>query len=283
LILVDEIDLFLHQDALQRLLGKLQEHCTTERKQLIFTTHFPPVAQMYDKICIYSLNRVPSRTVVWRGYSYEAMCHITGRQERPILCYVEDDVADQIVARVASELGIRKFVQIGRYGPAENAFSLCAGLQLANQSMKHTLAVLDGDVYGTASERRDRIGLVLTGNMHFHDHERRKLQRLVRTLAPAKSAQGRRYSPEQMLHRMLRSLDRETIAADRREVFDIAQGVVNVPEKHGFLNEIIDRTGESRANALLIIVGLASSASEWRRYTRVVRAWLTKQKFDLKL
>ena len=75
--------------------------------QLIFTTHFPPVAEMYDEMCIYSLNRVPAKTVVWRGYSYEAMRHITGEQERPILCYVEDDVAEQIVARVATELRIR--------------------------------------------------------------------------------------------------------------------------------------------------------------------------------
>ena len=71
LILVDEIDLFLHQDALHRMLCKLREYCAATNKQLVFTTHFPPVAEMYDEMCIYTLNRVPSKTVVWRGYSYE--------------------------------------------------------------------------------------------------------------------------------------------------------------------------------------------------------------------
>ena len=178
LILIDEIDLFLHQDALQRLLHELRNHCAEKHKQLIFTTHFPPVAEMYDEMSVCTIHRAPTKTVVWRGYSYEAMRHITGKQERPISCYVEDDVAEYIAARVAAELGIRKFVQFGRYGPAVNAFSLSAGLYLSNQSTNHTLAVLDGDVYGLRTERRSRVNAVITGNQPIHDSQRKDLMRM---------------------------------------------------------------------------------------------------------
>jgi predicted ATPase len=283
LILVDEIDLFLHQDALQRLLGKLQEHCEARHKQLIFTTHFPPVADMYDKLCVYTLNRVPSKTVIWCGYSYEAMRHITGRQDRPISCYVEDDVAEQIIARVAAQLAIRKFVRLGHYGPAANAFSLCAGLYLSNESTAHTLAVLDGDVYGLKAERRGRVNAAISGNQPIHMAQRNALMRMVRTLRPTKNDSGQLLSPEQVLHRMLHSLAVAVIPADRAELHEIALGITNVPERHAFVNNIIEYTGESREIALSKIVELASLSNEWNHYTRVVRAWLSKQKAELGL
>jgi ABC-type lipoprotein export system ATPase subunit len=283
LILVDEIDLFLHQDALQRLLVKLREHCEVKNKQLIFTTHFPPIAEMYDDMCIYTLNRVPAKTVVWRGYSYEAMRHITGKQERPISCYLEDDVAEQIVSRVATQLGIRKFVQFGRYGPAVNAFSLCAGLYLSNESTDNTLAILDGDVYRSPSERRARVKSVITGDQPEHDEQRTELMRLVRTLNPVKDANGNLLSPEQVLHRMLHGLSPAVIPADRADLHGIALGVVNVPDRHGFVDQIIDYTGESRQVALSQIVKLASLSNKWSSYTRIVRGWLNRQKIDLAL
>jgi len=283
LILVDEIDLFLHQDALQRLLGKLQEHCEAKHKQLVFTTHFPPVADMYDRMCIYTLNRVPTKTAIWRGYSYEAMRHITGKQDRPISCYVEDDVAEQIVARVAAQLAIRKFVRFGHYGPAANAFSLCAGLYFSKESTAHTLAILDGDVYGTKTERRDRVKAVITGNQPIHTTQRNELMRLVRTLNPTKNTAGQLLSPEQVLHRMLHGLPAAVVPTERSELHEIALGIVNVPERHAFVNKIIEHTGESREVALSRIVELASLSTEWANYTRVVRGWLSKQKEELSL
>jgi ABC-type lipoprotein export system ATPase subunit len=283
LILVDEIDLFLHQDALHRMLRNLREHCITKNKQLIFTTHFPPVAEMYDEMCIYTLNRTPAKTVVWRGYSYEAMRHITGTQERPISCYVEDDVAEQIVARVAAQLGIRKFVEFGKYGPAVNAFSLCAGLYLSKQSTENTLAVLDGDVYGSRTERRTRIKSVITGDQPIHDKQRNELMKLVRTFTPMKGADGKRLSPEQVLNRMLHRADPALVPVDRAELHGIALSVVNVPERHGYVNQIISHTGESREVALSKIVEIASLTPDWPRYTRVVRKWLANQKAKLAL
>lgn len=283
LILVDEIDLFLHQDALQRLLSKLKAHCAEKKKQLVFTTHFPPVAQMYDEMCIYTLNYSTTKTVVWRGYSYEAMRHITGEQQRPISCYVEDDVAEQIVARVATELGIRKFVVFGHYGPAANAFSLAAGLRLSAANVDNAIAILDGDVHGTWNARMERIKSIWSGDQPVHDQERADLIRMILTLTPIRNAAGLLLSPEQVLHQMLHGLAVANIPADRKELHGLALGVVNVPDKHGFVNQIIEHTGESREIALSKIVELASTSTRWRYYTRLVRKWLEVQKQKLGL
>jgi len=283
LILVDEIDLFLHQDALHRMLSILREHCTTKNKQLVFTTHFPPVAEMYENVSIYTLNRTTTKTVVYQGYSYEAMRHITGTQDRPISCYVEDDVAEHIVSRVAAQLGIRRFVKSVRYGCAVNAFSLASGLYFSDQSDDQSLIVLDGDVYGSRTERRTRIRQVVTGDQPMHDEQRRKVMSSVRSLRPAKGATGKALSPEQVLHRMLHAISRDKVPSDRAELHEIALGVVNVPDRHGLVDAIIGNTGESREVALSKVVELASLSPDWARYTRVVRTWLSKKKKDLGL
>lgn len=107
--------------------------------------------------------------------------------------------------------------------------------------------------------------------------------RLVRTLSPTKNAGGQLLSPEQVLHRMLHSLAPAVIPADRAELHGIALGIINVPERHAFVNKIIEHTGESREIALSKIVELASLSNDWNNYTRVVRRWLSKQKAELGL
>jgi ABC-type lipoprotein export system ATPase subunit len=287
LILIDEIDLFLHQDALQRLLGKLHEHCEAKHKQLIFTTHFPPVADMYDKMCIYTLNRVPSKTVIWRGYSYEAMRHITGTQQKPIQCYVEDDVAELIVMCIGEELGISRFIQVGKYGPADNAFSVAADLQLSGVNVESMVAILDGDVYGNWKVgekcRKERIKKAIVGTGSGHLAQRKKLIRLVRSFKPVVAENGEMKSPEQVLHAMLHAIDPQFIPQNRKVLHDLALGVQNVTDRHGFVNKIIEFTGERRDIALSKLIELAALAPAWSAYTKPVRHWLTKKKAALAL
>jgi hypothetical protein len=157
LILIDEIDLFLHQDALSRLLRKLNTHCASKGKQLIFTTHFPPVAKMYHDISVKTLHSAAGKTIVWNGYSEAALRGITGLLEKPISIFVEDDVSAAIVDRVANELQVRPYIEVGAYGPASNAFSLAVGIFLSGRPLDDVLVILDGDVMSDKSVRRDRV------------------------------------------------------------------------------------------------------------------------------
>ncbi|MFZ4108688.1 MAG: AAA family ATPase [Candidatus Planktophila sp.] len=287
LILIDELDLFLHQDALQRLLGKLQQHCISKHKQLIFTTHFPPIAEMYKEVCIYTLNRVPARTVIWRGYSYEALRHITGTQLKPIQLYVEDDVSELIVMCIAEELGISRFIQIGYFGAADNAFSMAAGLLLSEKNLDSTIAILDGDVYGSwktgNQSRKDRIKKAITGTGPEHLAQRKKLIRMVRSFSRVDTVSGIMNSPEQILHSMLHLVGSHLVPNNRKVLHKIALGVHNVPERHGFVNKIIEITGEQRGIALSKLIEIASLAPTWSEYTRPVRYWLNRRKAALAL
>lgn len=271
LILIDEIDLFLHQDALQRLLGKLDEHCRAKKKQLVFTTHFPPVAKMYDQMSVMTLHRTPEKTIVWNGYSHAALRHITGTQEKPISVFAEDDVAEAIIAQVARELRIRPYTQIGHYGPAANAFALGAGMVLSGRPIDNTLIVLDGDVLSSRIERTTLVNKNLTGNGQVHNTQRKQLKAMIRPLWAIDAK-----SPEQILHTFMHELNAATLGLDveNTDLLAIAHGVVNVPERHGFIGKIIEHTGESREVALSKIVPLAAKSAGWKRYTRLIRLWL---------
>lgn len=276
LILIDEIDLFLHQDALGRLINICSDHCTDKNKQLIFTTHFPPVGNVYDNVSITSLHRVSERTLSWKGYSYEAIEFLTGEPVRPISLHVEDDVAEAIVSKVAGDLGIRKYVNIGHFGPWKNGFSLGAGLVLSGKPIDNTLVLLDGDQCSKRSERVPQVNASLTGNGEGHDGQRASLLAMVRCL---KDTQRR--SPEQVLHSMVVGLPPADGDAEDQALAHIARGIVNVPERHGLVDLIIANSGESREVALSKIVRLASRSPHWSRYVRLVDVWLRQRKSAL--
>lgn len=280
LILVDELDLFLHQEAMDRLIDVMVDHCEKQNKQLVFTTHFPAVADLYAKVNISTIHRIGDKTSVWRGYSYEALRFITGKQEKPLAIHVEDDVALTIVSKVAADLGLRKYLEVGRYGPAKNAFTLGAGLILNGTSTSNSLIVLDGDIYTTEVERRKQVGDALTGTAPVNDTQREELFALIWLF---KAEEG--LAPEQMLHRMLGTI-KESDLGDESEkaLLRIAQTINAVPEKHGYVNRIIELSGEeSRAVALRAVVNLAAKAAYWSTYTEPVVQWLNTKKDELNL
>lgn len=278
LILIDEIDLFLHQDALTKLMNYLVEHCTDRNKQLVVTTHFPPIASMYDRVSVKTLHRTPQKTQIWSGYSSAALRRITGINTRDVFVYVEDDVAYAIAAKVAAELNMRPHVEIILYGPAINAFKVGAGLILANEPLERTLIVLDGDLYTSRTERIQRINSELTGTEAHRPAQRRQLKKMIISLR----ARDRR-KPEQSINEMIQSLDRNALSAEDRSLFDIASGIIQMPNTHGLINDVIDQTGEQRAVVLNQLMTLASQADDWEGYTRSVRLALQRIRNDLNI
>jgi ABC-type lipoprotein export system ATPase subunit len=283
LLLIDEIDLFLHQDALEKLLRCLNEHCASQQKQLVFTTHFPPVAKMYRDISVQTLHSASGKTIVLSGYSHAALRGITGINEKPISIFVEDDVATAIVRRVATELHILPFVEVGGFGSAENAFALAAGLQLSGRPLENILVVMDGDKSSEKPERLNKIKDILTGTEEGRKAAQKRAASLVRRLAPVKAMEGKLLSPEQMLHRMLHSITDAVLDAEDAQLLGLARAVVNMPDRHGLINTIIESSGDERPVTLANLVKLASKAADWPRFTRLLRFWLTGRKAALNL
>lgn len=274
LLLIDEIDLFLHQDALSRLLAIVRDHCAKNNKQLVFTTHFPPVANMYADIAVKMLQATPAKTIVWNGYSPAALGDITGIEEKPISVYVEDDVAEAIVARVATDLRIRPYLRIRRYGAAINAFGLGVGMFLSGKSLSNNLILQDGDIFETKIGRRECTQKLLTGTEKDRDKDRKVVCSIIRPLSANMTEKSQKKSPEQMLHHFLHSLIPTGLDNESVDLLSLAQKVISVPERHGLVDKIVILSGEDRSVALSKLVKLASQANGWNRYTRIIRFWL---------
>jgi ABC-type lipoprotein export system ATPase subunit len=278
LILIDEIDLFLHQDALTRLIAALHEHCARRNKQLVMTTHFPPVANMYHDVSIITMHRTQERTVYWNGYSLAALRHITGVASREVTIYVEDDLVESIVSQLAIELRMRPQTDIFLYGAAINAFKLAAGLALAGRELAHVLIVQDGDLYASKAERRDKIARELTGTEVFRSEQRKEVLRRIRSLAPRE-----RVSPERAINEMLRAMPNDNLSAEEIDLLEIARNVVNAADGHSLVGSIVHYTGECRAVALSRIMKLASKSDGWERYTRVIRGAMVEIRHALNI
>uniref|UniRef100_UPI003157F9EC AAA family ATPase n=1 Tax=Pseudomonas sp. PSKL.D1 TaxID=3029060 RepID=UPI003157F9EC len=266
LILIDEIDLFLHQDALSRLIESLHDHCSKKNKQLVMTTHFPPIAKMYNNVSITTLHRTPEKTVYWSGYSLAALRHITGELSREITIYVEDDLASAIIGQIALDLRMRPQVDIVMYGAAINAFKLASGLVLAGRPLDSVLIVQDGDLYSSKCERRDRVSQEITGTEVFRAQQRKNVLGRIRPLKPKNLE-----SPERAINNLLRSIPNDNLSPDEIDLLEIARNVVNARDDHSLVSTIVAHTGESRAIALSRIVKLASKAADWKRYTQIIR------------
>lgn len=278
LILVDEIDLFLHQEALLRLIEELVKECKTHHKQLVFTSHFPSVAKLYKNVLIATLHRTADRTISWEGYSPAALRTITGDFTALLQIFVEDDIAEAIIQQVAMELGVRQYISTICVGAASNAFSMASGLVLSAIDTENVAVFLDGDVLVTEEERNAIAKKVLTGTEQNIDVKRKQLCALIRYFSPYALQ-----SPEQTLHRLIHSIEPKIVRGQTSNLLDTCLEVVNAAEKHGFVDDMLKRTGQKREVELFRIVELAAQATGWTAYTAQVREWLTTRAAQLNL
>lgn len=98
LILIDEIDLLLHQDALVRLLRILDDIAIKKKLQIIFTTHAHSITHL-GYIDFRHLHQTPSKTLCFNDTKPGALRRLTGENTRPLEVFVEDDLASYLIKK----------------------------------------------------------------------------------------------------------------------------------------------------------------------------------------
>lgn len=276
LILIDEIDLLLHSEALHRLLEVINDYANTKKLQVVFTTHRESIVNLDSFIAVRHIYRspvAPHQTFCFEETKPDALTRLTGQPHRPLSICCEDDVATAIVEKVAHQAGVRKFVEISCFGAADNCFTLAAALQLNGQGLGNSLLVLDGDRYSAEQERKDRIGKVLTGNSP-HDQTRRDeaLSKIVQFNSQSQLC------PEQELHAMIISQQPSGSDPAKDEVITTAHGIVAVADPHDYLNNLIDKLGDRRPVGLQRIIEVAAQSALWNDYIKTVKAWFEEKR-----
>jgi len=271
LILIDELDLLLHDSATKNLIKVVSKRAQNYNLQVIFTTHRESIIELSDLINIRHIFGTSEKTLCFNETKPDAINRLTGTQPRLIEVFVEDDLAVAIIKKVAGQLGISRHVSVQRFGAAINCFTVLAGLHLRGENCDRSIFVLDGDVYRTREEQGKRLKAVLTGN-----DERAKLLREV-SLERIKCLNlPENTKPEKYIHSIIIGL-KDTDNNECNEIIGVAKQIVAVDNSHKYVDDIIKRLDWNRDVGLSKIIDLFSSTQEWISYVVNVKDWLTLQ------
>lgn len=273
LVIIDEIDLTLHNAALMRLINYLVEKGRSRHIQFIFSSHSEALTKRKD-INVRHLLQTPKKTLCFNESNPECMESMTGEILRPIEIYVEDILAKTIVAQVAKELGISKRVVIKQYGSCTNAFVASSGMHMLGQSLDHKLFVLDGDACCTEEEREKQLKKYYSGT---EPDKEQKRDEVLRHISQLDLPDGE--LPEKYINHILR----EDIENQNAEIVALAKSIIEPDDSHKYLDDIIDGLGDEESIGLYKVIEELSKHPEWKSYTKSVRNWLINEKNNLSL
>jgi ABC-type lipoprotein export system ATPase subunit len=273
LIIIDEIDLLLHQDALIKLMGVLNDIAIAKNLQIIFTTHAQSLLEL-NFIAVRHLYQTPSKTLCFTKTKPDALQRLTGTQVRPLEAFVEDDLAFALVKKISAEEGLSKYVSIKEFGAAINCFTSVSGAILNNlDNQENMIFILDGDEYSTDAEKEDKINRVLTGTTPAHDLQRQSaLEKITQFNLP----NGER--PESYYHSVICALDNAVLNLEQREIVEAARGIGNPGNNHKYFDDVIDRMDFSRDVGLSKLVDLLSLTPEWEHIKENIKIWLDSKR-----
>jgi len=269
LVLIDEIDLLLHQDALFRLTETLNQIAIDKHLQIIFTTHAQSLLSL-DFIAFRHLYQTPYKTLCFNQTKPDALQRLTGRQVRPLEVFVEDDLAYTLVKKICSDEGLSKYVSINKFGAAINCFTAVCGTILNNiENFENMLFVIDGDEYKTDEMKRVNIKRVLTGNNMVHDLQRiQAFEKITQFIIPDDAR------PEQYYHSLICRLNDTTLTPEQLEVINAARQIGNPGNKHKYFDDVIERMDFTRDVGLSKLVDLLSLTAEWNNIKSNIKTWL---------
>jgi AAA15 family ATPase/GTPase len=187
LILIEELDISLHESAIRSLINFLCGEAESRNLQIVFTTHWLGIQEFFEKLNIVSLYEEPeNKTIVLRdGFDPQFVHHLDGRYEslRQISVWTEDAFAGKILSYIAREKGVIQFLKIKNFGSIQNAYTVAAAMALFDDKLDRTVIVTDGDECLLLEEKQDQINHSLSGNGDLVERQRETALSLIVDLA----------------------------------------------------------------------------------------------------
>lgn len=274
LLLIDELDLLLHDDAFQKLLTVICQRAEKQNLQVIFTTHRESVIDRED-INIRHIYNTENKTLCLNETKPDALKRLTGDFNRLINIFVEDDVSTKIIHHVCSSLKLKKYVEVSRFGAASNCFTMSAGLYLQKPDLENVLFVWDGDLveYRDADKRDKAVKKVLTGD---DSHAIELRQKVLNSITQYNVDE--KVSPELFLYQTIKELNTESFTEAEDELYQIVRGLPIQSDNHKYLNKVVDELGETKDSTLTRLIQLASKSDRWHDFISPVFIWLEAKK-----
>ena len=154
LVIIDEIELGLHQSAQKRLISELKNICLSRKIQVICTTHSPAILARVPPSSRYYIDSYENETVAIRGIASQyAAGKLAEEHSKELTIYVEDGIAADILFATFNK-EMRSRISVIPIGSDSAVISHLAGLRKAN-SQEKIMAVLDGDKSKEIASRKN--------------------------------------------------------------------------------------------------------------------------------
>lgn len=272
LFLIDELDLTLHTSALMKLVDEMTRVAQHKHLQIVFTTHREELALRKDINIRHIWKTANSNdTFVLDHTSPDCLLRLTGKMEKQLEVYVEDDLAEYIARQVARDKGLLPYTSFLRFGAIENAFVVAAGCDIQEADSDNKIFLLDGDKYRTDAERMTQMQKCYSGNEVDRNARRLRAISHIRQFTLPDGEQ-----PEHYLWMQLKSTNND-LAMAAQEVIAVAE------DKHAYLYDVQMRCGESRDAFLTRLTSMLSQEPFWNGYVAELASWLDDRKRELEL
>ena len=280
LIVIDEIDLTLHNAALSKLINHIVRFAADRHHQFVFTSHRQELALRDDINIRHIVQTVDGvLTQCFEQTTPECVERLTGNAVRPLTIMVEDNVAKAIVNAIAQELDLKSKIEIHTYGDASNAFNVISGLSCSGKFDENIIAVTDGDCYHTSDERTKQMRKSLSGNEVGKEELR---QQLLHSILQFNLPENK--TPDEYLHQMLTKMPEGP--EEDNELLRAAKAIVGVYDKHQKIKDIGQQLGDSDEiilNRIMTQLKRPDNVDNWVAYTDPIRVWLQSRKAALNL
>lgn len=278
LVLIDEIDLLLHTDALLRFLDEIHTVAEHNKLQVIFTTHADAVLKK-DYIAVKHLYQTPEQTLCFEKSYPDFIYRLTGASSTEYEIFVEDDVAYAIAEQVCLDNRIKKYVDIKTFGTGDIGIrSACGFVVNEEDRLDKVLFVTDGDKnYYTDDHQSQLVDSFFHGDDPALEDKRNKAKGIISKLVMPDNE----IAPEKYYRDSILSLDTETLQGEELELYNLLNEVVVPANTHDYFNIVIDRLGSSRPVVLSRLVSLLKKSANWPIIVGNVQSWIDGFKDNL--
>lgn len=277
LILIDEIDILLHQDALTKLLDIINIRARKKHLQIIFTTHnheilkleyisFRHIYHQKDKDNI-------ERTFCLNDANPEAIRRLTGTQEVGITIFVEDILSEAIISQLCKTLKIQKNVRILKFGSSENCYTIAVGLFLSGQLNDNIILITDGDVDRTEDEKKAKIKAKYAGNESGKEERVIEILKHIKQFSIPDDTKPEEYYIEQVLNKS--NVD---VAVNNEEFLSELRNCPTRQNHHEYLSFPISQVFQDSIVGYYVFAEMLSSTLAWNSIVAPIKSWLSDRK-----
>lgn len=189
LLVIDEIELGLHEEAQERFIEELKKLCSDTRCQIICSTHSYTILKKLPPEARFFLEKKGKKTKITSGISAELACKkLSNRGNGELDVIVEDEVAAAIVQR-GLPYSIRERINVIPIGSISAVLRLLASRYLEKKDS--LVCVLDGDMRNDHSKKIHEVRRYTEGK--YRDSEEKMIDWAEKRIAylPSKSTPER--------------------------------------------------------------------------------------------